>query len=374
MRIQRTPLKPIDLLRLSNLSSYDYYPQLSTPRSVFLARDLAAVMTESHEDMKLTDNHSPTAVMDANKLPTTFLSLPLELRKQIYIYAFQRGAIYIHKFDRNKPFHNPDPLTYSLHPPYHLELKSGRTHRDLEDAWFAVAEHKSCCIRKGDARATYHKPGPDCPERLCVEVLYTCKQINAEASQILWTTNTFHFEDPEVFTKVLREMGTANRGTVKRLSLSISWFGQSESENALFESPNKWTLAISHPLVKELRALKTLGLEVRVKMSFARLNTTRYGVSHSTHVEKFTDFASLPLEAIDVAIRSKDSLIGRPLFSEYDRQSYGERIEAKLLENVSDSWEQNAVEKEALERYRLERQRRRLRSFGRRDASQQPKY
>ena len=109
-------------------------------------------------------------------------------------------------------------------------------------------------------------------------------------------------------------------------------------------------------------------------MSLARLKTMRYGVSHSTHVEKFSELASLPLETIDVAIRSKNSLIGRPLFSEYDRQSYGERIEAKLLENVSDSWEQNAVEKEVLERYRLERQRRRLRSFGRRDASQQPKY
>ena len=212
-------------------------------------------MTESHEDMTLTDNDSPTAVKDANKLPTTFLSLPLELRRQIYIYAFQRGAIYIHRSDRNtsKPFRKRDPLTYSLHPPYHLELKSGRAHRDLEDAWFA--EHKSCYIRKGDARSTYHKPGPglDCPERLCVEVLYISRQINAEASQILWSTNTFHFEDPEVFTKVLREMGTANRGTVKRLSLNISWFGQSESDNALFESPNKWTLAISNPLVKELR-------------------------------------------------------------------------------------------------------------------------
>ena len=343
---------------------------------MFLARDPAAVMTESHEDMTLsTDNNdSSTAVMDANKLPTTFLSLPLELRRQIYLYAFQRGPIYIHKSDRNKPFRNRDPLTYSLHPPYHLELKSGRTHRDLEDAWFA--EHKSCYIRKGDARSTYHKPGPglDCPERLCVEVLYISRQINAEASQILWSTNTFHFEDPEVFTKVLREMGTANRGTVKRLSLNISWFGQSESDNALFESPNKWTLAISNPLVKELRALKTLGVEVTVEMSFARLKTMRYGVSHSMHVEKFSDFASLPLETIDVAIRSKNSLIGRPLFSEYDRQSYGERIEAKLLENVSDSWEQNAGEKETLERYRLERQRHRLRSFGRKDASQQPKY
>lgn len=317
------------------------------------------------------DNDLPPEVIDTHKGSTTFLSLPLELRRQIYIYAFQKGAIYIHKPNRNRPFRHRDHPTYSLHPPYHLELKSGRNHRDLEDAWFA--EHKSCSIRKGDADATYHKPGLDCPERLCVEVLNTCRQINTEASQILWSSNTFHFEDPDIFTKVLKGMGTANRRALKRLSLNMSWLGQSDS--ALFESPNKWTLAISNPLVKELRGLKALGLEITVEMSHTRLRTMRYGVSYNTHVEKFEELACLPLETIDVAIMSKNSRIGRrPLWNEYDRQRYGERIEAKLLENVSASWEQNAVDKEILERYRLERNRRRLQSFGRRDASQEPKY
>ena len=298
-------------------------------------------------------------------LDTDFFYLPLEIRTQIYMHLFGRGFICFHKIDRNRLDGKRDTPIYALHPPYHLEAESTRDRSELEKDWFA--KHPLCSLQPGDKYESYHRPGPDCPDKLHMALLCTCRRIHAEASHILWSTTLVHFEDPDIFTEVMERIGPANRAALWRLSLDISWVGYP------YNTTNKWSLAISSPLVKELTGLRTLSLDINIEISETNLMSTRYGVSHDAHIDAFDAFATLDLETVEIHVGSREIRPYNPFWKIEDRQQYAGCIRAKLLEDALGSLNGREMERQMVERYRLERLKRLLRAQDRRRAVHGPR-
>jgi hypothetical protein len=121
--------------------------------------------------------------MTINTNPSTFLALPLEIRLEIYSY------LYIH------PTVN---LYQKLNP---LNLRNSHTRDSL-----TVAQNP---VTYG---GTIH-----------LALLLACKQIHAEASSILYSSNTFSFNDPKGILAFLGQIGPVNTQFVRTLHIVVPW-------------------------------------------------------------------------------------------------------------------------------------------------------
>ena len=250
---------------------------------------------------------------------TTLLTLPLEIRWQIYTYVLKRGTIYFYPFGNNVGEWVLNTPTYSVHSRQDFQSHHGGD-------W--DAKHKLC-------RSVTPGTICDCPDRLLIGILYTCRQVHAEASQILWSKNTFHFEGPTALTKILTEIGMLNRAALRSLSMRIAW-----ADTFDFLVPKNWMLAICKPflnrnsLLKDLQGLQALRVEIALgsifKKPYFQVQRTMNELSYNGARETSDVLTSLPLETVEVIVKE-----GFFTYAKDDLNLYLERIEDQLIEGFT---------------------------------------
>ena len=118
----------------------------------------------------------------------TLLSLPLEIRLLIYEHALRAGT----------------PIDLWPTPEKHDKLDCSDANDD---------EEREVLIRQAFS---------DIRGRLCVSLLRTCHQINAEASHVFYPTNNFSFSAEFgwlILYHVLTTIGPQNRRLLNRLTM-----------------------------------------------------------------------------------------------------------------------------------------------------------
>ncbi|CAF9940496.1 MAG: hypothetical protein HETSPECPRED_002424 [Heterodermia speciosa] len=235
----------------------------------------------------------------------TFLTLPLEIRREIYKAALKRGSIHFQNIE-DQP---SNTYTYSIHS--RQELWSSKQ----DAAW--KARHKLC-------RAMSHRNLGDCPDRLFIGILYTCRQVHAEASQILWSKNTFRFGSSKKFTEIIPEIGQWNRAALRNFSLTVplgNIYDMSAPGPGLLAIPNP--ILNLGPLLNDLQGLRALRMELICEVH-------RFGLSHAAARYMSDVLNSLSLETVEIIL-----MHGRYRVEKEDREGYLNRIEKQLMEGFT---------------------------------------
>ena len=236
-----------------------------------------------------------------------FLALPFEIRRQIYMHALKRGSIYFYRFSQTNESRRSYIFTYSVHSGLDFKI-------DQDEAW--KDKHRLC-------RSLLPRGLGDCPDWLCIEILYTCRQVHTEASQVLWSKNTFHFERKLSFTEIIPKIGLLNRAALRSLSLTIGW----PDHNDLWQ-PKDHELAARDPfwemnaLLKDLQGLQVLCIEIDVN------KLIRFDYEPALNMSD--TLTSIPLKAVEVILYE-----GRLKGRNGDRSEHLKRVEDRLMEGFT---------------------------------------
>ena len=267
-----------------------------------------------------------------------FFDLPLELRLEIYKHAFHKGFLYVH--DR-QPFWGAFPHISKcvVHP--FCDTQRTRKGNDF---------FRDCRRRRG----------LDCPEKLPIESLQACRAFYAEASEILWSTNTWHFESVDVLRDVLSRIGPCNQAAIKRLSLAIPWW------NLLGSNSGEWIELLRGPLVETLPGLR----ELKVAITHLKGSEKRFAIGYRRQVRLFGTFSKIPLQKVEVSLHSlyPGKTVQRPCM-EIVRLWFAQRIKRQILGEASEHAVKYLPGQRRSERERLDRQRRRIGRRTRREES-----
>ena len=242
----------------------------------------------------------------------SFLTLPLEIRTQIYMYALKRDSISFYPIRKTHEDPDSNTPTYSVHRPYDFEHGQGGDWK---------TQHKLC-------RNVKLRNLGDCPDSLSIGILYTCRQVHAEASQILWSKNTFHFQRLTTFAKIITVIGQSNRAALRSLSLRIPWTNVWD-----YKGSREWLVKAFKPLwnlesvLKDSQGLRALRLEIDFEGYYfayeieKMFNDMGHGDTNTSNV-----LTSLPLELVEV-------ILEKGLFSNKhdDLSYYCKRIEDLLI-------------------------------------------
>ena len=98
-----------------------------------------------------------------------------------------------------------------------------------------------------------------------LNVLGVCRQLYEEANHLLWTTNTFSFEDPQTFGKFFGSLNPAQKRNLTSIHISAdigglgSYYNISAYQRARWDS-DYWGKGLKIPNLKMLRGVQTLHL------------------------------------------------------------------------------------------------------------------
>lgn len=129
--------------------------------------------------------------------------------------------------------------------------------------------------------------------KLRLEVLRTCRQVYSEANPILWSTNTFSFEDQYSFTHFVDVRSAVQKRLLRCIRLTM-----------VLSHPrgNMWNDALSMAVVKSLRGLRVLHVHIRHRFH-EESSLKRWNVSQTMRnqpVQALLRLQTLPLEIVTV--------------------------------------------------------------------------
>lgn len=140
-----------------------------------------------------------------------FLSLPLEIRRQIYCDLFIRPTLNLCRRPNSqklRTFNNRDSLV--------------------------------------DERALHIQCDP-----ISTSLLLTCKEVYTECSSILYSSNTFAFYDPKVLLIFVTQIGQKNTSNIRAIHIVVPW---NEDKWAL------WPVELICKLSSDAQSLKTMDI------------------------------------------------------------------------------------------------------------------
>jgi hypothetical protein len=83
-----------------------------------------------------------------------------------------------------------------------------------------------------------------------LQVLRTCRQVYLEASRVLWNSNTFSFDNPNILKIFMNNRKTAQKQLLRKLHLDMKW-------NWRFEK-RAWDKALSLTLIRSLKGAEDI--------------------------------------------------------------------------------------------------------------------
>ena len=100
------------------------------------------------------------------------------------------------------------------------------------------------------------------PESMDLRALQVCQQIYSEANSVLWTTNTFSFDQStSTFVAFMESRTTRQKQLLRKLRLQMVWH---------WEDDDAWNRIFGMPLIRSLIGLRSLHLQINHSRKNAR--------------------------------------------------------------------------------------------------------
>ena len=280
-----------------------------------------------------------------NAVASPFLRLPQEIRDKIYSELLGDRLIHLkYEFIADVSFEKDDDLYAAMH------RESGE---ECSRTWRHVVCECDCPEIKSDRKTTY--PNLDggeeevswdrshgrCDrslddsiyldhETLSLQILRSCRQTYNDANRILWSTNTFSFNDGMTFERFVGTRSLIQKHMLKslRFHIRVDWE---------IDEHKEWNTALKIATVRSLQGLRQLRL--RIEWSIAS-GVYRLMKQHSLfpyctrYIEGLQKLATLPLTSVEIAVkkfpfRERQSMAKS--WSKAERTEYAEVLRKMLL-------------------------------------------
>ena len=217
----------------------------------------------------------------------------------------------------------------------------------------------------GDKEVIWRQPHFDCDHELAydrygnpsrwthksvfLKPLRVCRQIYDEASYVLWTTNTFSFNDAAMtFYHFMSERATYQKELLKSLRLQMDW---------VWEEDKSWNIALDMELLQSLTGLRSLRLQINHSVptgyhQLAKAWGNQLNPFERGHLELVHRMAIWPLLNVEVFVgdRSEPRDLDAIWMVE-DKKAYAEDIRKILLDpNAASKFTKGLVEWDAHKR------------------------
>jgi hypothetical protein len=199
-----------------------------------------------------------------------------------------------------------------------------------------------------------------------LQLLRTCRQIYLEASRVLWTTNTFSFDNPKSLRMFMKDRKTAQKQLLKKLHLDMAWHRRDQKRD--------WGKTLTLSLVRSLKGLRTLYLYIEQCLLNQASNIENKpdwetNILSDSYFQQIMKLKMLPLETVTVNITNGPSLHylideGLPIWPSTGRTEWAEKLKGQLLdpEGAARFQEQQDHQKELIRQEKEELARARARS------------
>ena len=184
------------------------------------------------------------------------LRLPLEIRDKIWASLLGDRLIHFEYIDMDPAYSIPDECLRSWHSTVcqHDCPESEVTQDDLA----RKHAHSRCSIHLEQYDTLV---GEDCRlkrgqshyEEMHLTALRVCRQMYNEANSVLWSTNTFSFNNEATFRLFMGARTACQKLFLKRLRLQI---------NSVANEEALWSRVLGVTLIRSLRGLRSLRLQM----------------------------------------------------------------------------------------------------------------
>jgi hypothetical protein len=165
-----------------------------------------------------------------------------------------------------------------------------------------------------------------------LQVLRTCRQIYLEASRVLWNTNTFSFDNPNVLKMFMDNRKTAQKQLLRKLHLDMRWHWRFQKR--------AWEKVLTLTLVRSLKGLRTFHLYIEQWLLNREADwednpAWETDLLSDTYFEGVMKLKILPLETVTVNIANGPELNERERHLQWPlagRAEWAERLKRQLLD------------------------------------------
>lgn len=188
--------------------------------------------------------------------------------------------------------------------------------------------------------------------------LRVCRQMYNEANNVIWTTNTFSFNDADgTFTAFMEARTTLQKQLLRKLRLQMDW---------VYEDDQSWNRLLRMTLIRSLTVLRSLLLQVNHAMEAAFYQSVKapgndLGLFQMRQLAFVNKLAILLLTDVEVFVSDFPQPVDEPprdlsgLWTTEDRMEYAEGIR-KVLIDPKGADKHAQEQKELQEFYRQERE------------------
>lgn len=159
-------------------------------------------------------------------------------------------------------------------------------------------------------------------------VLRACRQMYAEANEILWTTNTFSFTDGITLKRFLMTRNIHQKRLIRSLRFEVKW-------NIHLPGTKEWNHALSMPIVKSLSELRNLRLQILYDVPQGLCERMWQNAEPFLENTRFTEglrrLSTLPLVSAAIVFMNTGSQSEDGPWTSNDRKRTAKNLRAILL-------------------------------------------
>ena len=178
----------------------------------------------------------------------------------------------------------------------------------------------------------------DPPETIQLAILRVCRQIYSEANDVLWSTNTFSFDDADrTFVDFIESMTTQQQKMLRKLRLQMDW---------VYEDDKVWDRVLGAKRLRSLPRIQGLRLQINHSWEAAQYQESKAEAdilpfARLQQCEFILKMATWPLTDVEVFVSDFPHLVDevedppRDLsiqWSAEDRTEYADGIRKMLLD------------------------------------------
>ena len=126
-------------------------------------------------------------------------------------------------------------------------------------------------------------------------ILQTCREILSEGSRILWSTCTFAFSTPKLFSQFMKVTESTERNSIRHLRLVLTEY----TPRPVRSEPITWNKVLSTEAIQSLGSLQTVEVTMCVRNGGSVLSHMEF---QDTFVEGLTRFSTINLQRIEVSV------------------------------------------------------------------------
>lgn len=313
-----------------------------------------AMLTTSRKRQAVTITRSPLikAIINRNASTSPLLKLPSELRDRIFRLVVGDQLIHIKWIHHGgcspaKLYYATCVASVSEHEAY-KEFSSGYNNIpsiDSPEYYTSTCEgrHEKCRLWDKYGKTPMIKEKRQ-PRLLDLSMLGASRQMYEEANLLLWSTNTFSFEDPVSFDKFMNKLTSLQKKKLTKMHIRIDWLSYDYEQ---------WERVLKIRLLEKFKGLKTVHLcfdQDLVRLAsflyvymLQKQDASSTGLLASCHEILFLDYPQLEpfgslqmlrLQHATVVIADKigDVRQSRSRWSIQKKREVAEKVRGKLLQ------------------------------------------